>query len=123
MKRDVDLSRAILAYIEEHSPPQGGLDTRIEIEGYDYPTVMAHAELLIDDGYIDGQVIKGMFGPIELVIVKLTSAGHDAIAAAKSDTAWQKAKKSAMEHGVSLTFGVVVEIVKAEARKHLGLPP
>ena len=56
MRRDVDLSRAILAFVEEHSPPQGGLDPPLAIEGYDRPTVLAHTELLIEDGLLDGQV-------------------------------------------------------------------
>jgi hypothetical protein len=122
MKRDVDLSRAILAFIEEHSPAQGGLDKPLEIEGYDRPTVLAHAQLLIDDGLVDGKVLEALAGPVDVVIRRLTSSGHDAIAAAKNDTAWQKAKKLATERGIPLTLSVLVQIVKAEARKHLGLP-
>lgn len=122
MKRDVDLSRAILAYIEEHAPPLGGLEKAIEIPGYDDATTLAHTELLIDEGLIDGEIIMALMGPHQAIIRKLTNRGHDAIAAAKSDTTWQKVKTEAKEKGVSVTFGLLVEMLKAEARRHLGLP-
>ena len=122
MKRDVDLQRLILAFIEEHSPPQGGLDRSLEIEGYDQATVLAHAQLLIEDGYVDGKVLETVFGPVNVAIRKLTNRGHEAIAATKNDTAWQKAKKTAVDKGASLTLGVLVEIAKLEIRKHLRLP-
>jgi hypothetical protein len=122
MKRDVDLQRLILLFLEEHIPPRGGLDRRVEIPEYDRATVNAHLELLIESGFVDGRISKGL-GPagMDIVVIKLTSSGHDAIAAARNDTSWQKAKKTATEGGVSLTLGVLVEILKAEARKHLGL--
>jgi hypothetical protein len=65
--------------------------------------------------------LLGPSGP-EIMVVKLTSSGHDAIAAAENDTNWQKAKKFATEKGVSFTFGMLVEILKAEAKTRLGLP-
>lgn len=126
MKRDVDLQRLILAFIEEHSPPHGGLDKPLEIPGYDRPTVLAHAQLLIEDGFVDGTVLEGQtgpenVGPVNVAIRKLTNKGHDAIAAAKDDSRWQKAKRVVTERGVSVTFDVLIEIAKLEARKLLGL--
>ena len=121
MKRDVDLQRSILKFVEEQCPPQGGLDRQVEIQGYDSPTVLAHVQLLIEDGLIDGQVIEALTGPIQAVIRKLTSRGHDAIAIAENDTTWHKAKMIAKERGASLTFNVLIEIIKLEARKRLGL--
>jgi hypothetical protein len=121
MKRDPDLLRSILLYIEEHAPPQGGLQQRITVEGYDKPTIDAHTELLIEDGLVAGQVIDGLNFK-EIMVTKLTSAGHDAIEAAKNSDAWHRAKRIATEKGASLTFAMLVELVKAEARRHLGLP-
>lgn len=121
MKRYVDLSRAILAFVEEHNPPQGGLNQRLAIEGYDYLTVAAHAELLIDEGLIDGQVLNTLGGRLDVVVIRLTHLGHDALAAIKNDTVWQKVKKSALEHAVPLTISTLVELVKAELRTRPGL--
>jgi hypothetical protein len=93
MKRDVDLSRAILRFVEEHAPPQGGVQKPLEIEGYDRPTILAHAELLIEDGLLDGRVSKGLGGPVNIVIIKLTwpssspTSGTTSITRTSSDTA------------------------------------
>jgi hypothetical protein len=57
MKRDVDLQRLILLFIEQHTPPQGGLEKPVEISGYDKPTINAHLELLIESRLVDGRVI------------------------------------------------------------------
>ena len=122
MKRDLELSRSILAFVEEHSPPEGGLDKPLEVEGYDRQTVLAHAELLIEEGLLHGKALRALVGTVDVMIERLSAAGHDAIAAARSDSAWHKAKKVAAERGASLTFGVLVEIIKAEARVRLGLP-
>lgn len=122
MRRDVDLSRAILLFVEKYSPPEGGLTQRLAIEGYDVSLVIAHAVLLIDDGLLEGDVLNVSGMPPEVVISKLTSRGHDAIEAIRNDTVWQKAKKSALEHAVPLTVSALVELVKAEVRTRLGLP-
>lgn len=121
MKRDPDLSRAILLYIEEHSPPSGGLEKRIQVAGYDYPEILAHTRLLIEENLIDGQMIDALAGPVEVVIWKLTARGHDAIEVTRSDAAWDRAKRIAEEHGAPLTFNFLVEILKAEARRQVGL--
>jgi hypothetical protein len=60
MRRDPDLQRQILLFIEEHCPPEGGLDRPIEIIDFDNPTVTAHLELLVEDGLVDGTVIDGV---------------------------------------------------------------
>lgn len=123
MTRDPDLERMILFFVEEHCPPEGGLNKRIEFDGYDKATINAHTERLIKDGLIDGQVIKLLDpGGNEVIVLNLTTAGHDAIDAARNEAAWKRAKKFLSEKGVSVTFGVLVEVLKAEARKHLNLP-
>jgi hypothetical protein len=121
VKRDVDLSRAILRFVEEHAPPQGGLGKPLEVEGYDRPTVLAHAELLIEDGLVDGRVSKGLGGPVNVVIIKLTSRGHDALQAIENDSLWHKVKKMGTEKGVSLTLDLAVALAKSFGRQHLGL--
>jgi Hypothetical protein (DUF2513) len=122
MRRDVDLQRSILAFVEEHSPPRGGLDREVEIEGYDRDTVLAHIDLLIKDAYIEGKVLESLTGLTQALIMRLTNRGHDAIAAIKSDTLWEKTKGKAAKEGIALAFSTIVELVKLEARRHLGLP-
>jgi len=85
MKRDQKLSLEILKFIEEHSPATGGLAKQIEVEGYDRPTIDAHTELLIDGGFVDGQIMREMTGNgsrLNFLIRRLTNRGHDTIASA-----------------------------------------
>jgi len=122
MKRDNDLSRAILIFVQDHCPPQGVLRESIVIEGYDATTVIAHAELLIEDDYIDGGVTKFISNePHAVHIIKLTNRGHDAIAATQNDETWKTVKKTALEKGVSLTFELAVNLAKRLAASHLGM--
>jgi hypothetical protein len=122
MKRDADLSRAILRYIEEHAPPQGGLEHEISIPGYDQPTILAHVELLIEGGYVDGKVLTSLMGPFQAIVRKLTNHGHDALQAVHSETTWNTVKKTALEKGVSLTLEWGVALATRLARAHLQIP-
>lgn len=119
MRRNPDLSRVILLFVEEHSPPQGGLDLPLEIPAYDRQTVLAHTELLIEDGLVDGRVLRAVIGFADIAITKLTSAGHEAIAATRNDAIWEEAKKFAIKNGIELTIGALAEVSKAEGRKRL----
>lgn len=123
MKRDVDLQRLILLFIEKHCPPQGGLNKSVEIANYEEVVINAHLELLIEDRLVDGKVLKGL-GPegSQVMVLRLTTLGHDAIDAARNDTLWQKAKKKVADSGVAITLSTVVALLKLEAKKHLHLP-
>ena len=119
MKRDLDLSRSILLFIEEHCPPGGGLNKRLEFDGYDRAIVLAHVELLIEAGLVDGRMMKHVSGPIEVMIIKLTNNGHDAIKAIQDDTLWNKVKARASEKGITLTFDLAVTLAKNLAKQIL----
>lgn len=118
MKRDMDLARSILSVVEEKSPPIGGIAAPA-IDGYDSDTVIAHIELLSEAGLLRAKVMKGIAGHSGAHITGLTWAGHDFISAAKDDTIWAKAKGSILKQGSSITFDLLLEWLKAEARKHL----
>jgi hypothetical protein len=123
MRRDVDLQRKILFFLEDHLRPASILTELILIEGYDYPTILAHTELLIEDGLIDGKMLYGALGPIQAVVNKLTSRGHDAIAAVRNDTVWGNAKKYAAEHGAAFTMNILVQVATSLTKGLLHLPP
>ncbi len=122
MKRDLDLSRAILKFIEEHSPAEGGLDQPLAIDGYDRQTVLAHAELLVEDGKVDGKVLRASFSIVDVMVTKLTNSGHDALKAIQDDTVWSKVKKTAAEKGISLSLDLAVQLGRYLLHQRLGLP-
>ncbi len=45
---------------------------------------------------------------MNIVIIKLTSRGHDVLQSIDNDTFWSKVKKIATEKGVSLTLDLAV---------------
>ncbi len=121
MKRDLDLVRLILKELEEELPP-GQSCNGVQIDGYDRPTVNAHLELMIDADLIDGKPLHAMTGIIDVMVNRITWKGYDFIAAAKDDTVWEKTKTAAVKRAGSITFDVLLELLKAEIRTRLGLP-
>jgi Hypothetical protein (DUF2513) len=120
MKRDMDLVRAILNEVEMKLPPMGGM-REPEIDGYDQGTIFAHVELLHDAGLINARIMRGANHQGAVHIIGLTWAGHDFIDAAKDNTIWNKVKASVFKHATSVPFDVLLELLKAEAKKQLGL--
>lgn len=120
MKRDMELVRAILNEIEEKAEPTAR-NKKISIDGYDDAMVDAHVELLIEADLIKGTVLRGGNGLIGSMVERLTWNGHEFVNVSR-DKNWKKAKDSLLKHGVSITFDLLLEYLKAEARKHLPLP-
>jgi hypothetical protein len=118
MNRDMDLVRAILSKVAEKLPPIGYLQDRVSIEGYDAATIDGHIALLIEAGFLEGKVNKAAN---VVAITGLPWKGHDFIDAARDDTTWAKAKATILKHGASLSFDVLLEVLKAEGKKRLGL--
>ena len=104
--------------VAEKLPPIGYLQDRVSIEGYDAATIDGHIALLIEAGLLDGKVSQAAH---TAAITGLPWKGHDFIAAAKDDTTWAKAKSTVLKHGASLPFDLLLEWLKAEGKKRLGL--
>jgi Hypothetical protein (DUF2513) len=120
----MELIRNILLEIEAKAPPSGGMQERVAIDGYDRATVNAHLRMLIEEAnLVDGRVMRTL-GPQgdEVMVLGLTWSGHDFLGAARSDEIWTKARGTILKRGFSITFDMLVEWLKAEARKHLPIP-
>jgi hypothetical protein len=79
-----------------------------------------------DAGLIEAAIAKGPDGsPAGAVIIRMTWAGHDFLDAARDDTVWRKAKDNVLKPGVSWTFDLLKQTLKALAQQQLariGLP-
>ena len=122
MKRDFDLIRRILTDIE--NMPAGRFLDDINYPGeYDCQTVYEHAALLIEDAdLVKGTVLRADDSIIDVRITGLTWKGHDFIGAAKDSSIWTKAKETVLKPAVAITFDVLLEWLKAQAKQQLGLP-
>jgi hypothetical protein len=88
-----------------------------------------HVQLLIDAGLVEGTVhygaSRGRRIPDAFHIQRLTWTGHDFLDAARNDTVWHTAKEKILKPGVSWTFELLKETLKALAKQqlsHLDLP-
>jgi hypothetical protein len=115
MKRDMELIRLLLVEQEtDEAPP--------ELSKYDVKDVVYNAALLIDAGLVVGRIIPNSTGePEAAVILRLTWSGHDFLDATKDPGVWAKAKEKVIKPGVSWTFSILVDFLKAEAQRQLGL--
>jgi hypothetical protein len=121
MKRDMDIIRLLLLQQESGEDPP-------ELAKYDVKLVVYNCALMLDAGFIEGEVISDASGsPAAAVIIRMTWAGHDFLDSTRDPTIWNKAKERVLKPGISWSFSILVEFLKAEAQRQLGsalgLPP
>lgn len=112
MRRDPDLLREILSWIEENC--DGFQSIPLEMEGPDETQVAGHVELLEDEGLIEGLVggcvSKHTKGISAIKVRRLTAAGHDFLDAARDDTRWNQAK-GVCEKAGGWTVGILQQVL------------
>lgn len=77
--------------------------------------------LLHDAGLIDGTVFRPISGLPDVTVFGLTWAGHDFLGAVSSDSVWAKAKSTVLAPAAGATWAVILEWLKAESLKALGV--
>lgn len=117
MKRDMDIVRALLLRAEAAT---GSVGINDPVETY-------HVRIMIEGGLIEGRISEEITAdaPRHSHIHNLTWAGHDFLDAARNDTVWHTAKEKILKPGVSWTFELLKETLKALAKQQLariGLP-
>ncbi|NFO98770.1 DUF2513 domain-containing protein [Clostridium botulinum] len=109
MKRDMELIRKILLYIEKNY-----VDVvlyNIDINGYEFKTIAYHCKLCYKAGLIcnygDCYDERGItnFG-----IGSLTWDGHEFLEKIKDETIWNKTKKIMQEKGIKFTIKAIEQI-------------
>lgn len=120
MVRDFDLIRKIM--LDVQSGPADQPQCTLHFDGeYDQATVDAHVSLLIDAGLLTGKVLRGSGRILHAVVTGMTWEGHDFIDAAKDETLWAKAKTNVLKPAAAITFEALLQWLKAEALKRLGV--
>jgi hypothetical protein len=112
MKRDMEIVRKLLLRAEA---ADGGLSINDLVETY-------HVRIMIDAGLVEGRISEEITSdaPRHSHIHNLTWAGHEFLDAARNDTVWNSTKRRIAKAG-SWTFGLVLEVLKEEAKRHIGL--
>ena len=125
MKRDMDVIRKIILTVKEKEfnsePDAWEKDNCIRsAEGVPEDVFKYHTMLLKEAGLVKAIVGGGDPIPSEAVILDLTWEGHDFADSISNDTVWDTAKGRVQKVG-SWTFDLLVECLKQEAKKRIGL--
>lgn len=125
MRRDMDLIRGLLLFIEADAkfdgtklfayeePEQFGFSEK-SIEEVKY-----HLKLLISEGFVNGTDAEKALP----FISGLTWNGHEFLDNIRDKTIWERTKKRLDDLGlVSVSMNILGEIAKAELKKYIGLP-
>jgi hypothetical protein len=117
----MELLRQIAFKIEDASKVIRSID--IEIPSYDKTQIAYHCELMAEsDRFVGPHEMATRAGGLPCFLIqRLTSAGHDFVDAARSDTVWNKAVATAKEKGVGLTVELTVQYLKSLAKEVLGI--
>ncbi len=118
MKRDFDLVRYLLLYIEQS--PAGKSTGRLTVENYNTEVVSEHMKLLIEEKFLEGSSHLTGSG-IRYVVHGLTWKGHDFLDNARNDTVWKKVMADAEKKGMSLSMSVLNGLLTKAAEKYMGL--
>lgn len=118
MKRDMDLVREILINVEQIVPARGTRYFRPDespfVEVADKDVLLAHLDLLIKAGLLEGDIIQYADGTASYRIDGMTWSGHDFLENVRDKTAWEKTKRTARKAG-SFSMDVIVAIAKEVA--------
>jgi len=118
MDRDMDAIRQILLAVGES-------DERVNrVEGMDEEVFRFNAMLAIQAGLVEGGFERAKTSrrqaPAVAEIFSLTWAGADFLSLAKSDSFWQKMKKTILATVPALSFDLLKKWLEHEAARHLG---
>ncbi|KCZ96954.1 hypothetical protein HPO_17435 [Hyphomonas polymorpha PS728] len=108
MKRDMELIRKILLFVE-------GIDNvsrfeRLEVAGYSSDAIYHHVRILLDQGYLrEKGGVSFTYDGVAISGGAMTYEGHDFLDAARSDTIWRKA----MDKVTDTTGSVSIDVLKA----------
>ncbi len=120
MKRDMDLIRKLLLYLE--SKPDDHLDENVEIEGYESVVINHQLVLLAKAGFINFEATRSSSNPDRLIRVypsTLTWEGHEFLDAARDQTVWDRVKDELGERITGVSFEVMKALLIEYIRKQL----
>ena len=117
----MELVRAILFAVEKLPAGKGTQTLTVDYDGLTNATFAEHLDLLIDVGYIDGEITILHDDDVAFYIEKLTWDGHDFLDAARNDAVWKKAMTKVKEAGGSITMDLMKALLTKILTQKLGL--
>lgn len=121
MKRDMDLVRRLLFYIEENQENEPLQSGEINIDGHEEGAIGYHLKIMADGGLIDAQDIT-TFDSVsyDFFIRNITWYGHEFLDSVRDDGLWTRTKEALKPVG-SASLSVVMNLAASLLNKQLGL--
>lgn len=125
MKRDMDLVRALLLFVESDPKFDGRgaipcFDAKgLGFEQWSNQEVMYHLDMLLDAGYLTGK--RSSIAPI---VSGLSMPGHDFLDSVRDPVIWEKTKDAAKSAGgftLTLLGDLAKGFLRTQVEKHTGL--
>ncbi len=122
MKRDIDLIRKLLIYLEEKTDDK--IIMKLELNGYSESEVMYHfilmdqADLIRCEREISSSTSDRV---IRVYPFSLTWQGHELLEASRNETTWNKAKSIIISKSGSLSIDVLKALLISMAKESVGL--
>lgn len=112
MKRDMDLIRKILFFVEENYVA-GGPEIDVQIDGYLDSVIYEHCILMKEDGLIVRLLYTSSLESKSCKVGNLTSEGFDFLDKIRADTVWNRTKSVISEKGLPMITGTIKTISTA----------
>lgn len=113
MKRDMELIRKILFYVEENYVPGQKWVRAIDIDGYDGNVITEHIILAYESGLLQDIKDVSTLGGTAYWAGNLSNCGYDLLDKIRSDTIWNKTKTTIKEKGLPMVTGTISTIANA----------
>lgn len=121
MKRDLELVREILLWME-NLPEGSAANQEPMIPERTSEEIGFHAHLMEQAGLITAADIGGSFAVTPAAMpLSITWKGYEFLDASRDSGLWEKAKKNVLGPAASVSFAVLLEWLKAEAKQRLGI--
>ena len=109
MKRDMDLARAILLYVEEQDYKESGVE--VNLENYPDKQIFYHVMLLTEAELLLSRRIAEMGSEEAWYPIRLTWSGHEFIELARSETQFENAKRTVLQKTGGLAFSILQRVL------------
>jgi len=126
VKRDMDLVRDILLFLEEKADPAHIEPAAFPMADRSDSKIQYHLNLLYQAGFINGEPIKSSTSDrlIRIIPFDLTWQGHEFLETVRDPEIWRKAKAGAASAGgasIHFIFGMAKALITSAIKQKTGL--
>lgn len=114
MKKDLDLIRSVLLFIEENGNLHEPLTlAQLSILSNGNDLLIYQIELLMDANFIEATCLYGDDGIADFLIYRMKNDGHDYLDTIRNPAIWNKTKEGLSIIGESASLVIVKKIAEA----------